>query len=175
MPRLSAPLIALALLAALAGCNRPAVSRGPEAAMRDPAVPLYSMAGLDPARLTGRWHEAAHLAPPGTPPCAPGRLEVRQSGAGLHLSGSLCRAGRAMPIHAPARLLGHGRMQPEGEAEAWWVLWADYDNRTLVLASPSGAFASVLDRGRLSGDRLRAAAQMLSYNGYRSDWLRPTP
>jgi len=168
MPRLTRAAFGLALL--LAGCSAPPVVQ--QAGLRDPAIPVYSMAGLNPARLHGTWTETAHLAAPGTPACAPGRLSIAPEGDRLRLSGQLCRAGRATPLNRAARYIGNGRLQVEGEAETWWVIWADYDSRSMILATPSGSFASVLDRGVMPPDRRKAARDMLGYNGYRADWLR---
>ena len=168
MPRLKHPGLWLALL--LAGCSAAPVAQ--KVALRDPAIPIYSMAGLNPARLHGTWTEAAHVAAPGAASCAPGRLSIRPEGDRLRLSGQLCRAGRATPVNRAARYIGNGRLQVEGEAEAWWVIWADYDNRSVILATSSGSFASVLDRGVMPSDRRKAARDMLAYNGYRADLLR---
>lgn len=156
------------LLAACSAAPPPA----PLAVMRDTSVPIYSMAGFAPARLHGSWQEVAHLAAPGLPTCGGARLEITGQGEDLHLRGALCRAGLLTPVNARARHIGNGRLQVSGEAEAWWVIWADYDDRSVILATPSGSFASILDHGKIPGDRLKAARDMLGYNGYRTALLR---
>ena len=158
MPRLSAA--ALALL--LAGC-----ATAPEApGLRDTRVPVRSLATFDLSRLSGTWSEAAHLARPGTAPCPPGQLTIRPDGTGLRLDGRLCLGGRAQTVAARAVAAGPGRLAVAGFAEPWWLIWADDSARTAVLAAPSGAFAVVLDRGRIAPDRLRAAREVLAFNGY---------
>lgn len=48
-----------------------------------------------------------------------------------------------------------------------WVLWADADNRTVVLGTPSGAYGFILNRDpSLPSDRLNAARDILAFNGY---------
>ena len=48
-----------------------------------------------------------------------------------------------------------------------WVLWADADNRTVVLGAPSGAYGFILNRdAKLPADRLTAARDILAFNGY---------
>lgn len=69
---------------------------------------------------------------------------------------------------------GPGRLVREASGEAIWVLWVDEDVRTAVLGNPEGSFAAILNRtARLRGDRLRAAREILAFNGYDLDALRP--
>ena len=68
--------------------------------------------------------------------------------------------------------MGPGRLAVDGFAEPWWLIWADDSARTAVLAAPSGTFAVVLDRGRIAPDRLRAAREVLAFNGYAVSALR---
>jgi apolipoprotein D and lipocalin family protein len=163
VPRLT--LVALLLLAACAA---------PPAAvpMRDPAVTVRALAAFDLTRLAGDWAEVAHLAPPGTAPCAPGRLAVRVDGGALRLDGRLCLGGVPRAVAAQAVPVGPGRLALSGQPEDWWLIWADDSARTAVLAAPSGAFAVVLDRGRIAPDRLRAAREVLAFNGYAVSGLR---
>lgn len=168
MPRLTRAFAGFCTLLLVAACAGPA----PRALMRDPAVPVRSLAAFDLGRLAGDWAEVAHLAPPGTAPCAPGRVSVRPEGAALRLDGVLCLGGVARPLAAQAVPAGPGRLAVSGLAEPWWLIWADDGARTAVLAAPSGAFAVVLDRGRIAPDRLAAARQVLAFNGYAVSALR---
>jgi apolipoprotein D and lipocalin family protein len=161
MPKLTA---ALALLA-LAACARPAP---PAAGFRDPAAPIYSVAAFDPARLTGDWRQVAAF---GAPPqgCA-GAVRIAGTGAA---TGSLCLDGRSVAVAGPLAPAGPGRLAVAG-MEDWWVVWVDEGYRTLAVGTPSGAFGFVLDRsGAPAPDRLRAAAVILDFNGYRTGALRP--
>lgn len=166
MPRLTLRFALVLLLAACGG--------GPsgEVRLRDPAVPVRSIAGFEPVRMAGDWAEVAALNAPGSPGCAPGRLSVRPAGNALQLEGTLCLGGRAERISARAVPSGPGRFAVSGQAEDWWVIWADWDMRTLVLAAPSGRFGVVLDRGRIAPDRMKAAREILAFNGYTVSALR---
>lgn len=166
MPRLIA--LTLPLLLALAACGK---APPPQTLLRDPKVPVRSIAGFDPGRITGDWVQAAALAAPGTQ-CAPGRLSIRPEGSGLRMEGMLCLGGRMERISARATPSGPGRMQLSGQTADWWVIWADWDMRTLVLADPKGSFGLVLDRGRISPDRMKAARDLLDFNGYTVSALR---
>lgn len=167
MSRLSGHLARGALLLALVACAAPRT-----APLRDPGVPVRSLAAFDMGRLAGDWLEVAHLAPPGAAPCAPGRLGVRPEGAALQLEGQLCLGGVSRAIAARAVVSGPGRLAVSGFAEDWWLIWADDGARTAVLAAPSGAFAVVLDRGRIGADRMAAVREVLAFNGYQAAALR---
>lgn len=142
----------------------------PAAVLRDARVPMTSLVDWTPARLLGRWTEAAHLAPAGRAPCAPGGLEVASGPGGLHLNGRMCLAGRARILSGGLQQSGPGRFRAAGQE--WWVLWADHGDRTMVLADPAGGFAMVLDKGRISPDRLEAARRILQFNGFDPGLLR---
>jgi len=147
-------LIGLALL--LAGC----AAAPPVAGLRDTGQPIRSAVLFDPARIAGDWHEVATL---GTPGCAPGAVRVVPDGGALRLEGRLCGQGNLAARAVPA---GPGRLALSGQADPWWVLWVDDGYRTIVVGTPSGAFAHVLDRGRLPPDRLAAVRTVLEFNGY---------
>ncbi len=148
-------LIHLAVLfVGLAACaQKPA----PHASFRDPARAIYSLAGFDGARLSGAWHQVAGFGAA----CSGGMVEV-----GAEAQFDLClpdgqKQGRgAMAATMPGRfdLQGIGPL---------WVLWADADNRTVVLGAPSGAYGFILNRdAKLPVDRLTAARDILAFNGY---------
>lgn len=148
-------LIRLVLAAALlAGCShKPA----PQVSFRDPTRPIYSLAGFDAARLSGAWHQVAGFGAK----CSGGVIEVA---ALAHFDLCLPEGQRqgtgAMVATKPGRfdLQGIGPL---------WVLWADADNRTVVLGTPSGAYGFILNRDpSLPSDRLNAARDILAFNGY---------
>ena len=61
---------------------------------------------------------------------------------------------------------GNGRLSVSGPPGDLRVLWADADDRTLVLARPDGGYAVVLNRTpTIAPDRLRAAREILAWNG----------
>jgi apolipoprotein D and lipocalin family protein len=79
--------------------------------------------------------------------------------------------GRA-DISGPGRLRLAGA-DPAGLGAEWWVLWVDDGYRTLVVGTPSGAFGMILNRtADLPPDRLRAAREVLEWNGYDLGQLR---
>lgn len=157
-------LIVVALALLLGACAaKPPVPQN----FRKPGTPIYSIAAFDPSRLPGKWSEVASFAPEGAA-CRPGGLEIVQTGAGLRATGRLCRAGAEVGHSGALTPVGPGgRMMLAGEAEPLWVVWVDTDYRTLVIGTPSGRFGWVLNRGgALPSDRLKAAREILDWNGY---------
>lgn len=141
-----------AVLALVAACAAPPVS---VPGVRDLSRPVYSIAGFDPARLSGDWEQVAGFGRD----CGPGRLQM-----GAELTYDLClptgrAAGAARATEVPGRF--------DSKDGALWVLWADADDRTLVIGGPDGRVAAVLNRaGGISSDRLQAARDILGFNGY---------
>lgn len=145
----------------LASCGTP-----PDVAtLRAPGDPIYSNASFDLSRLTGTWQQVARFA--GEPGCKGGTASFNPDASG-QVTGEarLCVAGRMQTWSGAVTRVGPGRFTIGG-GEAWWVLWDDVDNRTLVIGTPSGAFGFVLDRtAKLPADRLAAAHEILDFNGY---------
>ena len=59
------------------------------------------------------------------------------------------------------------------EARQFWVLWVDEGFRTAVLGNPDGTFGWIVDRSTTGGaDRIKAAREILDFNGYDTGRLR---
>lgn len=154
-------LIALILLA---GCA--AKTPAPVMGFRNTGTQVYSNAVLESGKLVGRWQQVAEFAAPDAPACRRGGAEIAGGATGLNLSANLCLGGVPTRFAGPLAAAGPGRFTPP-TGEAWWVLWADVGYRTLVIGTPSGRFGFILNRGGdLPTDRLRAAREVLDWNGY---------
>lgn len=160
-------LACLAVLAAV-GCSRKAPL--PVAPVTSGAE-MRSLVGYDLWRLAGNWQQVGVIRADGGA-CERGRLAIAKSPSGLSFDGALCRDGGLRQVSGPVQVVGPGRILVAGEAEPWWLVWADYDARTMILAPPSKRFAVVLDRGRISPDRMKAAREMLAFNGFDASRLR---
>lgn len=147
---------------ALVGC----AATPPEGGLRAPDDPIYSNASFDLTRLAGDWRQVAGFAGD-TGGCAAGWAGFRADPSGrLVGDAQVCVGGRVQAWSGLVVAAGPGRFTV-GSGEAWWVLWDEADNRTLVIGTPSGAFGFVLNRdGPISGDRLVAAREILDFNGY---------
>lgn len=169
---------ALALCLALAGCGLAAPS------YRDAAAPIASQADFDAERYTGLWYEIARFPVPFQEGCTAVTAEY-----GLRADGTLsvintCRDrtpdGPARTIVGSAEVTGPGRLTvrfrtvPFVEAP-YWVLWVDADYRTAVVGVPSGRAGWILNREPvIPRDRLRAALEVLDFNGYDVSRIVPT-
>ncbi|RLJ60525.1 apolipoprotein D and lipocalin family protein [Litoreibacter meonggei] len=62
---------------------------------------------------------------------------------------------------------------PYDAVDPIWVIWVDEDHRTAVLGTPSGRFGMIINRtANLRSDRLKAAREILAFNGYDVTKLR---
>lgn len=123
---------------------------------RDAGAQMTSVVGFEAARLAGTWHEVAAI---GRKPGATWTVEARGQ---ERLSVETSRDGAGQ-----GRVIGPGRLRLSQFSQPLWVLWVDADMRTVVLGTPDGSFAMILDRSKqVPTDRLRAAREVLAWNGY---------
>lgn len=166
--------LSLLLLVLLAACAAPPPRVVP---YRKAGAPIYSNAGLDPARLAGNWHELAGFYDPAETGCAVGLTQVQpRRDGGLTLTLSECAGVGARTVTAtPAGAAGRFRAELPGPlGEPWWVLWIAEDNSAVVIGTPSGHFGAILGRTpTLRPDVMEAARQLLDFNGYDLKRLRP--
>ncbi|SFI51545.1 apolipoprotein D and lipocalin family protein [Celeribacter neptunius] len=137
--------------------------------LRDPEVPMSSIAALDAAQFAGRWYEVAAFVPEGAS-CVIGAMTVAlQKSGDLMITEGPCADGA--PRRGLARRIGPGRYAFAGDE--FWVLWVDATYHTAVIGSPSGQ-AHVLSRDlSLPPDRRQAVEGILDWNGYDISRLRP--
>jgi apolipoprotein D and lipocalin family protein len=171
VPQLTAGRLAILTLLALASCGP---GRGARDSYRDAGLSLYSNAVFDPARLEGEWAQVAAFQRANGGLCSGGSARFGAPGPDgrLRLDTALCLSGRSEAFSGMVDLPASGRLSlsgadPRGIGQPWWILWADVDNRTLVIGTPSGDFGFILNRGGpLPSDRLKAARDILEWGGY---------
>ena len=138
----------LILCLMLAGC----ATSGPDEDAR-----MTSMVAFDPVSFAGRWHVVEGVA--GTD-CA--SYDFSAQGA----VSAACAGGLQQ---GTARLSGPGRMTVVlgGRREEYRVMWVDADYRTAVIGTPSRRLGVILNRQpSIPADRLRAAREVMDWNGY---------
>ena len=156
-------------LCGLAACAAPPVTVAPS--YRDMSQPIGVTSRFDEARFGGLWYVRAGFAPD------LGRMALKlmdtPAGLQMRLGAFVCDPAGICGDFAedlPVRRLGKGRYQiamPDGEERRFWVLWVDEGFRTAVVGNPEGTFGWILDRATTGGsDRIKAAREILDFNGY---------
>ena len=158
-------LAAFALLALLAGCA--------SLSFRDDSVTIASRADFDPERYTGLWYEIARFPVVFQKGCTntTAQYGTREDGT-LSVLNTCERDGETSQITGSAELVGPGRLAVRFHSvpfvkAPYWVLWVDEDYQTAVVGTPSGRAGWILNRApTLRADRLKAAQDILAFNGY---------
>lgn len=127
---------------------------------------MYSTAGLPIARLAGTWRQVAGFGAKASCAAAPSLTFAAQNGAPF-AQYDLCfgpqRRGGAGPIGSAG---AQGRYVLPNLAAPLWVLWIDEGNRTMALGTPDRSYGMIVSKDMPSADRLRAAREVLAWNGY---------
>ena len=159
---------ALALILLLASCAAPAV-------YRDTDAPISSKAFFEPDRYVGLWHEVARFPVPFQKNCARATAEYGVQDDGNLSVLNICRnvdGSERSRIIGSAEITGPGRLVVRFDglpfvAADYWVLWVDEGYRTAVVGAPNGTSGWILNRDpEIPPDRLRAARDILEFNGY---------
>ncbi|QUJ75246.1 lipocalin family protein [Sulfitobacter albidus] len=167
-------IVACFVLAALAACNAPVGSGVTTApSYRDANVPIGVTSRFDAAKFAGLWRVRAVL------PEADKFEQLAFRGGTFRIGADVCDPAGICFTAAedlPTRRTGPGRYvitMPGGEQRRLWVLWVDEGFRTALVGSPDGTFAWILDRAATGGaDRIRAAREILDFNGYDTTFLK---
>ncbi len=158
----------LALMLALAGCTA-------SHSYRDIDAPISSKAFFEPARYAGRWHEVARFPVPFQKDCARATADYDLQSDGSLSVLNICRnsdGSERSRITGNADIVGPGRLALRFDGVPfvvadYWVLWTDESCRTAVIGSPNGTSGWILNRDpEIPADRLRAARDILEFNGY---------
>lgn len=161
----------LSLLLSLAACAP---------SYRDTSVNMTSIAVFDPGRYAGLWYEVASFPTPFQAGCTRTTAEYGVVKSDLSVRNSCLKDGERVTIVGTATVSGPGRLKVRLNgvpvAADYWVLWVDEGYRTAVVGVPSGRAGWILNRTPdIPADRLKAARDVLAFNGYDLNRLRMTP
>ncbi len=172
-------VIAAAILVALTACN-PIDVVAPS--YRDTSIPITSKALFSPERYAGTWYEIARFPVSFQTGCTDVTATYTPtSDGGLQVVNTCKVNGIEKQIEGFADVVGPGRLRVSFETvpfvkAPYWVLWVDEDYQTAVVGVPSGRAGWILNRTPvLRADRLKAAREILDFNGYDLSKLRMTP
>jgi apolipoprotein D and lipocalin family protein len=142
---------------------------------RDTDVQIASKALFEPQKYLGDWYEVARFPVPFERGCAGVTAEYGQDPDGRLTVLNTCRnldGTTKSTIRGFAEVVGPGRLKvsfptlPFGASD-YWVLWTDDAYRTAVVGAPDGRSGWILNREpTIPADRLRAAREVLDFNGY---------
>lgn len=164
-------LCVLSLVLLLAACG---------SSYRDRAEPITSVANFDAQKYSGLWYEVARFPVWFQEGCTNTQAEYTTLEEGvLGVRNACLRNEELSVIEGKARVDGPGRLKVRlgwmpfpGD---YWVLWVDEDYRTAVVGTPSGRAGWILNRTPdISEDRLKAAKDVLEFNGYDVNALQLT-
>jgi len=151
-------LCAIALLAAVMACAPQPVED--TRLLRNPTAPIGAITRFDAAQFDGTWQVQRSAGGD----WALARFVVSdrstqwREGAG--------RSGRLQALGPGILRLSYA----DGKQRDVWVLWIDPDHQTAALGDPEGRFGFVATRaGTARADQIRAAEQVLDFNGYRTE------
>ncbi|WP_208348466.1 lipocalin family protein [Pseudaestuariivita rosea] len=168
----------LVLLLVVSGCAAVAPS------YRNDSVPISSTTRFQAERYAGLWYEVARFPVVFQRGCVGTTAEYTLQSDGSLSVKNTCRDGALdgpiRSIEGRARVVGPGRLDvrlngvPFGAP--YWVLWVDADYRTAVVGTPNGRAGWILNRTPdIPQDRLRAALEVLDFNGYDTSQLIRVP
>ena len=150
----------------LVGCTAVPELPAPQGVFRAAKAPIASSTRFDPASMAGMWRvTAAFASAEGTLPAA--QLEMRMSGSAILVT----RGAWMMPKGTYEIAELPGRLMRQGGPEVW-LLWVDDDWRTAVMGAPDGRVGWIMERGKASADRTRAAREILAWQGFDLTKLR---
>ncbi|WP_298857735.1 lipocalin family protein [uncultured Sulfitobacter sp.] len=167
-------LVAVALGACAADVPAP-VPLGPS--YRDQTSPIGITSRFDAEKFEGVWYVRAGFDP------SLGRMAFRMvdtpKGPAMRLGAFVCDPAGVCGDFAedlPLTWISRGRYSvrmPDGMTREFWVLWVDEGFRTAVLGNKTGEFGWIVDRSTKGGaDRMKAAREILDFNGYDVRQLR---
>lgn len=158
-PPIHRRIAAIVMLAVLTGCvaePSPDVLIG----LRNPTVAFGGTSRFDRDRFAGAWQTVACLGS-----CTRSE-EYRAASGGVYLRRTR-ETETAYEISAP------GVLREMGGEDTLVVMWVDEGFRTAAIGDAEGRWAAILNRSRKpAGDRIRAATEILDFNGWDVSKLR---
>ncbi|NDW52557.1 lipocalin family protein [Aliiroseovarius sp. PrR006] len=165
-------VLKLGMAAAAPSLVAACVSNGTVEFHRNTRRPISSTTRFDAKRFSGNWVIRGEFVHPGHAPLY-GKVSIEHGAGGITGITLSNAAGGRERYDAQMKTPGRIIVGTPPFGTEYWVLWVDADYRTAAIGTPSGSFGWIIDRKRTGGaDRIKAAADMLAFNGYTKDRLQ---
>ena len=167
-------LLALTSALLVACTHEPSAPSEPAEVFRDTAAQIASQTDVTGERMAGDWFIRQRFAAPRTPlsGMSLGVLPneaLQMSILGRECIDDVCFEDETLILldkTGPGRWTARGPQTglPDGEL---WVMWMEFDSRTVAIGTPSGAFGWIMDKNPTGGgDRITAARDIMDWFGY---------
>lgn len=168
-------ILAAILLVLAVGCTQDVPPPEPVVTYRNASAQIASQTDVTAERMTGDWYIRQSFAGPSD---FENPIEMRELPSGalqMRATFSVCQFDQCVEGVQPLVLLepsGPGRWTPLDAPfglpqQEIWVMWMDFDSRTMAIGTPSGEFGWILDKNPAGGqDRITAARDIMDWFGY---------
>lgn len=141
---------------------------------RDPSAQIASQANVSADRMAGRWFIRQGFVNRSRPVTAVTFSTLPNGGLQMAQTRLTCELDICLNVETLVLLeqTGPGRWMPVDPPIAtspaeFWVMWMDFDSRTVAIGTPSGEFGWIMDKSRIGGrDRITAARDIMDWFGY---------
>lgn len=155
------------VLVALAACTAPVQQVG---GYRDTTALIGATSRFDLNRFAGAWTVREYFP---TEHALTGFNVIPGAGDTFTWTETIDQSSGAEQSATLGTMIGQGRFTLDWDDRTYWVLWVDEGFRTAVIGTPNGRFGFIADRSPTGGaDRIRAAREILDFNGYDVSQLR---
>lgn len=154
----------LGLALVLAACSDVVPDGGDPSLIRNPTVPIGAITRFDAALFDGQWDVIE---------TAGGAWDLRAFEIAANSTQWRGTSAGVLTLRAPGILQ---IAYADGAVRDIWIVWIDPDHQTAAIGDPEGRFGFVATRsGRARADQIKAARQVLDFNGYRTDTWEAVP
>jgi apolipoprotein D and lipocalin family protein len=153
------------VLALTACAAPPSVER-----FRDTDVTLAGSTRFEPQAFAGKWVVRAQF----DGAVQPKTVSFSYDGAQTRMQTQ--SQTKSLQWQGPLERFGRMRLKSGAQEMDVVVLWVDEGFRTASIGTPDGSFGWIIDRAARGGaDRIKAAGEILAFNGYDVTRLNVTP